>query len=139
MKPVLKMAIAAVIGATGASAVSAQDAELGKEQFEQRCAVCHGIEGTGDGAVGELFAQKPKNLQLLAKDNGGVFPFIETYQAIDGRRDIAAHGNTEMPIWGDYLMVEAIEDRSINPKDARMIVEGRILSLVYYIQSIQNQ
>lgn len=116
----------------------AQDVVLGKAEFEERCSVCHGITGKGDGIVGELFAQKPRNLTTLAKENGGVFPFEAVYQAIDGRREIRGHGTTRMPVWGEYLMVEALEDRFIDKKDAYLVVQGRILALVYYLQSVQS-
>jgi len=46
-----------IIVSAGGSA-NAQDAFLGKSEFVQRCAVCHGEEGAGDGMVGELFATR---------------------------------------------------------------------------------
>ncbi len=48
------------------------------------------------------------------------------------------HGDSQMPIWGDYFMADAMEDRGMHSVDAVEIVSGRILSLVYYIQSIQE-
>lgn len=128
--------LGATVLSIGTSA-TAQDAFLGKQEFIDRCSVCHGETGGGDGLVGELFAQRPKNLRLLAKENDGVFPFASVYESIDGRRDITAHGRTEMPIWGNYLTAEALEGRGIDPDDARLVVEARILALVQYIQSIQ--
>ena len=107
------------IAATGilliGCAAHAQEAVVGKNEFEERCSVCLGVTGEGDGAVGELFAIKPKNLRVLAKENGGIFPFDEVRAAIDGRRRVIAHGSSEMPIWGDYLMEEALEGRFIRP------------------------
>ena len=116
---------------------SAQDAFLGKAEFVQRCAVCHGEEGAGDGMVGELFATRPKDLRILARGNGGMFPLDAVYESIDGRRDVTAHGWREMPIWGDYLNVEALENRNISAADAAMVVDARIIALALYIQSIQ--
>ena len=120
-------------------AVHAQEAVLGKKEFEERCSVCHGVTGGGDGTVGELFAIKPKNLRVLAKENGGIFPFDEVRAAIDGRRRVIAHGSSEMPIWGDYLMEEALEGRFIRPNDARLVVEARISALTQYIHSLQSE
>ena len=117
----------------------AQDVSVGKEIFQDRCAVCHGAEGKGDGLVGELFQHRPKNLTLLAKENGGVFPLEKVYQAIDGRSKIAGHGGSNMPIWGEYFMVDALADQRIDPKAARDIVAGRIYAVVYYLQSIQSK
>lgn len=118
---------------------AAQDVELGKSIYESRCAVCHGAAGKGDGIVGALFQQPPKSLALLAKENGGVFPFERVYQSIDGRQRIAGHGETNMPVWGEYFMADALADQRIDPKAARDIVAGRISSVVYYVQSLQSQ
>ena len=46
-------------------AAHAQETVLGKNEFEERCSVCHGITGAGDGAGGELFAIKPKRAALF--------------------------------------------------------------------------
>lgn len=136
MGKVTAFAMAAVV--LGAGSATAQDFTYGKRMFEENCAVCHGPVGAGDGPVAGLFAQRPRNLKLLAKDNGGVFPFSEVYQSIDGRRDITAHGNTEMPIWGDFFMAEAYPETIHPGVTADEIVQGRILGLVYYLQSIQE-
>ena len=134
----LKFLLAALLLATAGSA-AAQEIDFGKLEFVERCAVCHGEEGKGDGLVGELFTRKPKNLQLLAKENGGVFPFDVVIESIDGRREIAGHGNSNMPVWGDYLMAESLNDRNINPKDAAMVTHARILAISFYLESIQAE
>ena len=35
-------------------------------------------------------------------------------------------------------MVEALEDRGINPKDAAQIVSGRLSALVFYLSTLQE-
>lgn len=128
---------ASIVLGLGASQAMSQDSRLGEEEFQQRCAVCHGAEGAGDGMVGELFATRPKDLRVLSRENGGAFPFDRVASSIDGRMEIAGHGATEMPVWGDFLMTEALEARSINEKDARTVVDARIIALANYIQSLQ--
>jgi mono/diheme cytochrome c family protein len=121
------------------TAVLAQESILGRSEFQARCSVCHGDDAKGGGQVGELFAVKPKDLTQLAKENNGIYPFSEVYQAINGRREIVGHGRSEMPVWGEYFREDALEDRSsIYGLDAEHIVQGRILSLVYFLQSIQE-
>lgn len=117
----------------------AQAEIIGKVIYDDHCSVCHGAGGAGDGLVAELFDQKPKNLTNLAKLNNGVFPFESVYQGIDGRREVRAHGFSRMPIWGDFFMEQALTDRGHHPRDARTMAEGRILAVVYYLQTLQQK
>ncbi|MDH3264274.1 MAG: c-type cytochrome [Paracoccaceae bacterium] len=132
-------AIPTLAAMLAAAPAVAQDTEHGQEIYVERCAVCHGAEGGGDGVVGELLARRPKNLRLLAKDNGGTFPADMVAQVIDGRTTIPGHGNPDMPIWGEYFMSQALEDRAINQKDARFVVDGRIMAVVAFLESIQSE
>ncbi len=132
-------AIPALAASLAAMPAGAQDADLGNEIFVDRCAVCHGAEGGGDGVVGELLERRPKNLRLLAKDSGGTFPADLVAQVIDGRTTIPGHGGPDMPIWGEYFMTQALEEHGINPKDARLLVDGRIGSVVLFLESIQSE
>jgi mono/diheme cytochrome c family protein len=121
-----------------AQGATAQQALIGEALFGENCAVCHGPAGAGDGQMAEFFAQKPRNLQTLAKENNGAFPFSEVYQSIDGTRAIGGHGSSEMPVWGDLFMVEA-SPHTVHPGvDADEIVQGRILALVHYLQTVQQ-
>jgi mono/diheme cytochrome c family protein len=134
----MRHAVAAVVLIALGGGAAAQEADLGREIYLERCAICHGPEGSGDGIVGELFAKKPADLKLLARTAGGAFPFSEVYQAIDGRRAIAGHGGeSQMPVWGEYFMQSAIDDPRIDPKNARIVTQGRILALTYYLETIQ--
>lgn len=120
-----------------APVAQAQDPFLGKQEFLQRCAVCHGAEGAGDGPVGVLFAIMPKDLRKLARGNGGTYPFDTVLATIDGRDRIPGHGGPAMPVWGDFLEAEALEERGLGPEDAKMVAQARILALTQYIESIQ--
>jgi mono/diheme cytochrome c family protein len=137
IKHALAAAVAAVFGAT---AVQSQDLTVGEQIYTNRCTVCHGATGAGDGLAAVLFAEVPRNLRLLAKENGGEFPLDAVLQSIDGRRVLSAHGGASpMPIWGEAFMVETLGDRLIDPKDSAMIVQGRLLSVARYIESLQVQ
>ena len=136
----IKHGAAAVIALTiGAGPAVAMDPVVfGKSLFNDHCAICHGTTGTGEGDLARHFIVPPKNLQLLAKENGGAFPFSETYQAINGRRVVPSHGNVVMPVWGSRFLASALP-KEIHPGvSAEEIVQGRILSVVYYLQTIQE-
>ena len=117
--------------------VSAQDAAIGAAQYTTDCAVCHGTTGKGDGVMAKILTVKPANLTILAKNNGGEYPFLRVFQTIDGRTQVTGHGDRAMPIWGDVF--EA--DSSLPPGTygSETMVRARILELVYYIQSIQEK
>ena len=52
--------------------------------------------------------------------------------------EAVGHGRSEMPIWGDYFIADALEDRGVKMSDAVEIAAGRVLSLTYYLESIQR-
>jgi hypothetical protein len=79
-----------------------------------------------------LLTVKPADLTQIAKKNNGEFPFWKVYGIIDGREQIKAHGERDMPIWGAEFRVDA----SSTPT-AESMVRGRVLELVYFLQSIQ--
>ncbi|MBS0125461.1 c-type cytochrome [Thetidibacter halocola] len=123
---------------TATTPAMAQDFTYGQALFERNCSVCHGSDGAGGGPVAQLLTERPKNLKLLAKENNNVFPFSDVYQSIDGRREIAAHGSKQMPIWGNLFVAEAYPSTFHPGVGAEEIVQARILGLVYYLQSIQE-
>lgn len=115
----------------------AQDAsvEAGKREYMVACAGCHGESGKGDGPLaGLLHIETPSLTTINARTGGGEFPFYNTLKLIDGR-DVRAHGG-DMPIWGERFSASATSQRG---ETADMVAHGRILSLVSYLQSIQEE
>jgi mono/diheme cytochrome c family protein len=104
----------------------------GKPVFEQYCATCHGHDAKGGGVASNLLTVKPPDLTMISKKNNGTFPFWRMYGVIDGREEVRAHGTRDMPIWGAEFRAEATSSPT-----AQSQVRGRILELVYYLQSIQ--
>jgi hypothetical protein len=107
---------------------------------------CHGVDGRGDGVVAAFLTVKPTDLTLLAKNNGGQYPelkagqypFLRVFQIIDGRAVVPVHGDRAMPVWGDRYLAQQPGSVSSYGGDYEKVVRGRILELVYYIQSIQQ-
>jgi len=108
----------------------------GQKEFQQRCAVCHGEKGKGDGPYSFALVFKPADLTKLLIANEGHFPFIETFLIIDGRDMIKYHGTRLMPIWGDRYSQETWS--SVSPEHASTLVRGRIFELLMYLYSIQQ-
>jgi mono/diheme cytochrome c family protein len=126
--------IAASFGAGAARAQSEGDVEQGKKLFMKYCATCHGPSATGDGIAASTFKEKPANLTLLSKENGGKFPTMKVITIVKGDAPIAAHGSREMPVWGDILG-RPLEDGMYKKDDAEL----KILSIANYLQTIQQQ
>ena len=131
------MAVALLWAISGSGLAQEQEViEAGKREFQRYCATCHGIDAKGNGPSAELLVAKPADLTQLSKKHGGVFLFWRVYEEIEGSGDviIRGHGTREMPIWGDVFRLE----RS-SSEEHQAGVRGRILSLVYYLQSIQEK
>jgi mono/diheme cytochrome c family protein len=128
---------AVLFGVTTSSGLAAEEEPAlvaGKLQFEKNCGICHGVGGKGHGPITPLLKKVPADLTQLSKKNNGKFPFWQTYRMIDGREPIDAHGGRDMPIWGDRFREEAGHQQG-----AESVVRGRILELVVYLQSIQEE
>jgi mono/diheme cytochrome c family protein len=103
---------------------------IGSTSFDLYCASCHGRGGTGDGPVASALRIRPADLTLLSQRHGGAFPRDEVRSFIDGAsRSPAAHGSSEMPVWGSTF-------RALETSDARVRV--RLDNLVAFIESLQR-
>jgi mono/diheme cytochrome c family protein len=116
------------------SEVFAQDA-LGKNEFMAACVACHGESAKGDGPVGKMLNISVPDLTTLSSRNDGTFPFLKVFMTVDGRTQIRSHGS-QMPIWGERFSEEVRDD--FGPFGRELIVRGRILSLINYLNSIQE-
>jgi mono/diheme cytochrome c family protein len=105
-------------------------------QFRKYCAACHGMDGTGDGPVAATLKKKPANLTLLAKNNGGTFPYEHVFNVISGKEVIAGHGTREMPIWG---IIFQRSNKPGAPFHTEAQVKEKINTIIAYIESIQEK
>jgi len=109
--------------------VTATSAASGSEMYKTYCAVCHGIDGKGNGPAASAMKIPPTDLTQLAKNNGGKFPDMKIAATIRGEGNVAAHGTPEMPIWGHLFwgMSHGHEGE----------VQQRVANLTKYIESLQ--
>lgn len=123
-----------------ATAALAQPAvyDAGKLEYMDNCASCHGVDGKGNGPLGNLLQRSPPDLTLLAKNNQGVLPMNRLYEVLDGA-NVPSHGTRDMPVWGrEYRIEEAQRLREARRHyDEPAVVRARILTLLEYISRIQ--
>jgi mono/diheme cytochrome c family protein len=123
------LVIALMFQLTGGMKAKAEDPHLGIIEYEISCMPCHGINGHGDGPLAKSLMTAPADLTKIAKSNRGKFPSNKVADIIDGRRIVAAHGQREMPVWGDRYrkVTEANETSAEVEKRAR----AQIAALVH--------
>jgi mono/diheme cytochrome c family protein len=115
----------------------AQEMEViagGEIEYQNYCAICHGVDGRGYGIMAKFLTVQPSDLTQMAKKNAGRFPFWKVYRTIDGREEVRGHGTRDMPVWGARFRADAKGDDT----GSRSQIAGRILSLVFYLQHIQE-
>lgn len=119
---------------------------VGAGEYRISCLSCHGVGGRGNGPMAKFLTIKPSDLTQLANNNGGQypglkagrFPFSTVFQVIDGRTVVSGHGERAMPVWGSRYMSEESGKYGPYLGENEHVVRGRILELVYYLQSIQQ-
>jgi mono/diheme cytochrome c family protein len=107
---------------------------LGKYEYDSHCAVCHGLNGAGEGPYSSFLSKTIPSLTTLSKRNGGVFPFDRVYETIDGRQELQAHGTRDMPIWGRDFSAMSIRGSYYNDEE---FARAKILALTEYIYRLQ--
>lgn len=142
---ILGMGAAACALAAFALSVSAPasgaDASLGKNEYQARCAMCHGAGGKGDGWLADNLLQRPPSLTQLKKKNGGVFPAAKVGDIIYGRQQVKLHGPREMPVWGDVYREEqeaAGNAKSGKPAVDEHAIRAKIRALTDYLSQLQE-
>ncbi len=139
-----RWAVATAVGAAGcllifptpgrAATPEGSAHDPGKGLYLKYCSACHGESGKGDGVVSGLMRPKPTDLTQLAKKSGGQFPFVQVMETIDGSKTVRAHGDPDMPVWGQLFREEAGV-----PLDGQVEVKGKLLLITEYLRSIQEK
>lgn len=127
-------------GLQAAPGTPTRGVEFGRYEYETYCAVCHGADGKGNGPFTMLLNKRVPDLSLLAKRNGGVFPFARAYDVVVGTADVGAHGSREMPIWGDVFsgQAQSVYGPGYREGTGEAYVKARVLALVEYVSRLQE-
>lgn len=101
----------------------------GKEMFKTYCAVCHGVDGKGNGPAAPAMKTNPTDLTALAQKSSGKYPSAHVAAVIRGQASTPSHGSQDMPVWG--RLFSSIDQGH----DAQ--VQQRVTNLVDYIETVQ--
>jgi mono/diheme cytochrome c family protein len=103
----------------------------GKQMYKDYCAACHGPDGKGGGPAAAYLMTQPPDLTTLAKRHGGAFPVDYVTNVVRFGPGFAAHGSSEMPVWGPIFQYMD------NYNEAA--VRQRIKNLCEFLESVQQQ
>lgn len=101
----------------------------GKEMYKSYCAVCHGLDGKGNGPAASAMKTIPTDLTTLAQKEGGKYPASHVAAVIRGQATTPSHGSQDMPVWGPLF--------SSISQGHEAQVQQRITNLVSYIETLQ--
>ncbi|HME72945.1 MAG TPA: cytochrome c [Myxococcota bacterium] len=132
-----------VLGAVMGAAALAADVDVaraddlhaseGQRLYLQYCAACHGRDANGKGPVAPVLSPRPTDLAKLAQRYGTPLPKPAISEFIDGRREIRAHGSSDMPVWGRVLTEPFPPSVS---EGAR--VRGDLMLILDYLETVQQ-
>lgn len=110
-----------------------------RDDFLALCADCHGADAKGNGPLAKNLAKVPPDLTRIKERANGEFNEKAVFDWILGLNTPNFHGTREMPIWGDWLMDETLEDStSLEAAPlAEKQVERRVMAIVKYLEGLQ--
>ncbi len=102
--------------------------------FAENCVACHGVLGQGDGPLAANLTRKPRDLTLLARENGGRFPQTRTLAYIYGDPQ-DNHLTRVMPNFGKDMALDLVPV----DLDGQLTPTPRVLAgMLAYLESIQR-
>ena len=110
-----------------------------RDDFLALCADCHGANAKGNGPLAKNLTKIPPDLTRIKERANGEFNEKAVFEWILGLNTPNFHGTREMPIWGDWLMDETLEDStSLEAAPlAEKEIERRVMALVQYLEGLQ--
>jgi len=110
-----------------------------RDDFLGLCADCHGANAKGSGPLAQNLTKIPPDLTRIKQRANGEFNEKVVFDWILGLNTPNFHGSREMPIWGDWLMDETLEDStSLEAAPlAEKEIERRVMAIVKYLEGLQ--
>ena len=105
--------------------------DIGREEFQESCSARHGADASGRGELANKLVKPPKDLTMIAENNGGTFPFWRVFDIIAGDTKVEDHDTSQMPLFSERMRGQ--ESAGVFPP-----APLRVLALTHYIESIQE-
>ena len=132
----MRLAIAApILLLMGLQACSPTSSNTGRTIYADKCAVCHGASGKGDGELASLLETQPADLTRIAARRDGTWPMLEVMGIIDGYSKRYLPGS-EMPIYDEFLEGNLVSFDTGNGIQQR--TPAGLLAIARYLETIQD-
>ena len=105
--------------------------DIGREEFQESCSACHGADASGRGELANKLVKPPKDLTMIAENNGGTFPFWRVFDIIAGDTKVEDHDTSQMPLFSERMRGQELA--GVFPP-----APLRVLALTHYLESIQE-
>jgi len=126
---------APIILLIGLQACSPVSSNSGRTIYADKCAVCHGTTGKGDGELAGSLETRPADLTQIAARRDGVWPMLEIMSIIDGYSTRNLPG-TEMPIYDEFLQGNLVNFDTGNGVQQK--TPASLLAIARYLETIQD-
>lgn len=110
-------------------------ANTGRAIYVDKCSVCHGVSGKGDGELTSEPGTKPPDLTRIAARRDGIWPMLDVMNIIDGYSTRYLPG-TEMPIYDEFLEGNLVTFDTGNGAQQR--TPAGLLAIARYLETIQD-
>ncbi|OSQ50876.1 c-type cytochrome [Marivita geojedonensis] len=126
---------AVVVALMVAQACTPQSSDSGRTVYNDKCAVCHGFNGRGDGDLADGLDPRPADLTQIAARRDGVWPMLEVMAIIDGYTKRYLPGS-DMPIYDEFLEGDLVTFDTGN--GIRQKAPANLLSIARYLETLQD-
>jgi mono/diheme cytochrome c family protein len=110
--------------------ISQSPVDSGKIMYKQYCAVCHGLDGKGNGPAVQFLKAPPPDLTTMARRYNAESITPDVASVLRFGTGSAAHGTLDMPMWGPLF-------KSLDGND--QVGKLRMYNLAKYVQSMQKK
>lgn len=136
MRPAIPAALlvaALLAGCTESDTRAPDSIAAGASDYAQLCVACHGPQGRGNGPAAAGMTPPVADLSLMARKNGGSFPWLRAMEQIDGHTMGASESH--MPAYdelrgGPTVMFDAGDGTRPTP--------ARLVGILRYLQTLQR-
>lgn len=124
--------LAALLLAAACERPHEPNASSGALLYANHCASCHGERAEGDGPLRDLLRVDVPNLRNLSIRNAGRFPEERVRALLEGEDRVQAHGDGEMPVWGNTFG-RGRHGSGVEPEESAV----RADAVVEYLREVQ--